>query len=48
MIRLEMKLTNNIILTKKLENYQHYHQVKLIKMSILWVKKYSKSDHRTS
>ena len=31
MIRLEMK-DYNMILTKKLKKYQHYHQVKLINM----------------
>ena len=39
MIRLEMK-NCDMILTKKLKKYQHYHQVKLINMNILQVKKY--------
>ena len=43
MIRLRMK-TYNMILIKKLQKYQPYHQEKLISMSILLVKKY---DHVT-
>ena len=39
MIRLEMK-NSNIILTEKLQKYQHYHKVKSINMNILQVKKY--------
>ena len=39
MIRLEMKNCNKI-LTMKLQKYQDYHQVKLIKMNILQAKKY--------
>ena len=39
MIRLEMK-NYNMILTEKLERYQHYYQVELINMNILQVKKY--------
>ena len=38
MIRLEMK-NYNMILPEKQEKYQHYHQVKLINMNILQVKK---------
>ena len=30
----------NIILTEKQQKYQHYHQIKLINMNILQVKKY--------
>ena len=30
----------NTILTKKQQKYQHYHQVNLINMNILQVKKY--------
>ena len=39
MVSLEM---NKFItkLTEKLQKYQHYHQVKLINMSILQTKKY--------
>ena len=29
-----------MILKEKQQKYQHYHQAKLIKMNILWVKKY--------
>ena len=39
MIRLEIK-NYNMILTKKQAKYQHYHQVKLINMNNLQVKKY--------
>ena len=39
MIRLEMK-DYNMILTEKQQKYQHYHQVKVIKVNILQVKKY--------
>ena len=39
MIRLGIK-NCNMILTEKLQKYQHYHQVKLINMNILRVKKY--------
>ena len=39
MMRIEMK-NYNTILTEKLQKYQHYHQVKLIKMNIFQVKKY--------
>ena len=39
MIRLEMK-NYNMILTEKQQKYQHYHQVKVIKVNILQVKKY--------
>ena len=39
MIRLEMK-NYNMILTENLQKYQHYHQLKLINMKILQVKKY--------
>ena len=39
MIRLEMK-NYNMILTEKQQKYQLYHQVKLISMNILQVKKY--------
>ena len=30
----------NLMLTEKQQKYQHYHQVKLINMNILQVKKY--------
>ena len=36
MIRLEM----HMILTEKSQKYQHYHQVNLINMNMLQVKKY--------
>ena len=39
MIRLEIK-NYNTILTEKQQKYQHYHQVKLINMNILQMKKY--------
>ena len=39
MIRLEIKNYNKI-LTEKQQKYQHYHQVKLINMNILQMKKY--------
>ena len=39
MIKLKMK-NYNMILTEKQQKYQHYHQVKLINMNILQVKKY--------
>ena len=39
MIRLEMKSYNKI-LTEKQQKYQHYHQVKLINMNTLQMKKY--------
>ena len=39
MTRLEMKNYNKI-LTKNQQKYLHYHQVKLINMNILQVKKY--------
>ena len=39
MIRLEIK-SYNTILTDKQQKYQRYHQVKLINMNILQVKKY--------
>ena len=39
MIKLKMK-NYNTILTEKQQKYQHYHQVKLINMNILQVKKY--------
>ena len=32
-----------VILTEKEQKYQHYHQIKLINMNILKVKKYSLS-----
>ena len=38
MIRLEIK-NYNTILTEKQQKYQHYHQVKLINMNILQMKK---------
>ena len=38
---LKKKLQNyNTKLTEKLQNYQHYHQVKLINMTMLLAKKY--------
>ena len=37
MIRLKIKGCN-MIFTEKLQNYQHYHQVKLTNMNILEVK----------
>ena len=43
MIGLEME-NCNMILTKKLQKYQHYHHVKLINMKILQVKKSDQSD----
>ena len=30
----------NVILTKKLQKYEHYHQVKLININMLQAKKY--------
>ena len=39
MIRLKMKNYNKL-LTEKQQKYQHYHEVKLINMNILQVKKY--------
>ena len=30
----------NMILTEKQQKYQHYHQIKLINMNIVQVKKY--------
>ena len=39
MIRLEMK-NYNMILTEKLEKYQHYHQENLININILLANKY--------
>ena len=39
MIRLEMK-NFNMILIEKQQKYRHYHQVKLIDMNILQLKKY--------
>ena len=39
MIRLGMKKYNKI-LTEKQQKYQNFHQVKLISMNILQVKKY--------
>ena len=39
MIRLEIK-NYNTILTEKQQKYQHYHQVNLINMNILQMKKY--------
>ena len=39
MIRLEVK-NCNMILTKKLQKHQHYHQVKLINMNFLQAKKH--------
>ena len=39
MIRLEMKIYS-MILTEKQQNVWHYHQVKLINVNILQVKKY--------
>ena len=36
MIRLEMK-NYNMILTRKLQKYQHYHHVKWINMNILQI-----------
>ena len=39
MIRLEMENCNTK-LTEKLQKYQHYHQVELININILQVKKY--------
>ena len=39
MSKLELK-NCNMVLTKKMQKYQHYHQVKLIRMNILRAKKY--------
>ena len=39
MTRLEMK-NYNMILTEKLQKYQHHHLEKLINMNVLQVKKY--------
>ena len=38
MIRLEMK-SHNMIILKKQQKYLHYHQIKLINMNIILVKK---------
>ena len=37
--KLEMK-SYNVILTERLQNYQHHHRVKLINIKILKAKKY--------
>ena len=39
MIRLEIK-NCNMMLTKKLQKYHHYHQLKLLNMNFLQMKKY--------
>ena len=39
-IKDEKKQQNNMILIEKLQKHQPYHQVKLISMNILQVKKY--------
>ena len=45
MIRLEMK-KYNVKLTEKQQKYYHYHQVKLMNMNILQMKKYYLLIHR--
>ena len=39
MMRLEMK-NYNMMLTEKQQKYQHSHQIKLVNINILQVKKY--------
>ena len=41
-MKIDDKIKNcNMILTEKLQKYQHYHLEKLINMNILQVKQYS-------